>query len=320
MGGYDGGVKLWDVSTGQELRTLVGTNQVFSPDGKILATVDSGYNSGEASIRLWDWRTGQELKKIQARPDIATHLAFSPKGEVLASTSFNPTTITLWDVSTGQQLRTLAGFTNVVTQVAFSPDGKVLASISGDDDVSGVEDAIKLWDWRTGQLFREIHVEAGSAAIMGTAFAFSPNGKTIAVTSYLGWEVTLWDDLGTGSARLTINVTKANVVGGVASIAFSPDGQMIAGNIKNQLKIWSAATGEELRTMEGYASQVSAIGLSADGALLASGNGDGTIRLWNLRQRQVSTLRGHTAPVEAVVFSPDGKTLASSDSNNTVKR
>ncbi len=365
MGGYDGGVKLWDVSTGQELRTLVGSKQVFSPDGKTLASMDLGFTSGVAGIKLWDWRTGQELKMIQTRPNILSHLAFSPKGEVLASTGSYPHTVLLWDALSGQQVRTLAGFTDAIHLVSFSPDGKVLASGSGN--------IIKLWDWRSGQLLREIQVQAGIAGIMSTSFAFSPSGEVIAGISDNGQAVSLWSvatgtelkklrpafsnssnlwirvgfirnvafspdgktlmastsgsggnrerageitlwDTATGRERLSIDAG-----GGIDSIAFAPDGKTLAGNIKNQPKIWSAATGKEVRTMEGHATQVSAVGISADGAVLASGNGDGTIRLWNVRQRQVQILQGHTTPVETVVFSPDAKTLASSDASQTLK-
>lgn len=57
-GGVDSTVKLWDVTTGQELLTLKGhagnvTSVAFSPDGKRLAT-----GSIDSTVKLWDAPTG----------------------------------------------------------------------------------------------------------------------------------------------------------------------------------------------------------------------------------------------------------------------
>src|SRR5438067_594037 len=70
-GSWDKTIKLWDVSTGAELRTLKGhssfVNSVaFSPDGKILAS-GSGEGVGpvDNTIRLWNVSTGAELRTLK---------------------------------------------------------------------------------------------------------------------------------------------------------------------------------------------------------------------------------------------------------------
>jgi hypothetical protein len=109
--------------------------------------------------------------------------------------------------------------------------------------------------------------------------------------------------------------------GAVESVAFSPDGRLLAsGSWDNTVKLWDVATGREVRTLRGHTDWVRSVAFSPDGRLLASGSWDNTVKLWDVATgREVRTIRGHDIEVESVAFSPDGRRLASGSGDGTVK-
>jgi WD40 repeat protein len=94
-GSGDSTTKLWDVATGQALKTLTGHQEIvysvsFSPDGKTLAS-----SSEDKTIKLWDVATGQALQTLTGHQHAVSSVSFSPDGKTLASGSWD-TTIKLW--------------------------------------------------------------------------------------------------------------------------------------------------------------------------------------------------------------------------------
>lgn len=62
-----------------------------------------------------------------------------------------------------------------------------------------------------------------------------------------------------------------------------------------------------------HSNVVTSVAFSPDGRALASGSWDGTIKLWDIRDRRLRlkrTLRGEWDEVEAVAFAPDGGAVA----------
>jgi len=66
-------------------------------------------------------------------------------------------------------------------------------------------------------------------------------------------------------------------------------------------------SGAPIALLEGHSHSVTSVAFSPGGSLLASGSGDHTLRLWDVKTAtSIMKLEGHTAWVTAVTFSPDG--------------
>jgi WD40 repeat protein len=281
-----------------------------------------------------------------------TDVAFSPDGNLLASSS-RYGTITLWEVAGRQSLGPpLTGHIGEVTDAAFSPDGQILASGGQDSTVilwdvatrrplaptlkghsdkiesvafspdgqmlaSGGQDAtIILWDVATHQPLGLPLTGHGRTV---SSVAFSRDGKTLASGSHDG-TIMLWDV----EDREQLDTLLTDRRDEVRSIVFSPDGEMLASGSENGTVIlWDVKTRKPLATpLVGHKSGVLGVDFSPDGKVLASGSKDSTIILWDVATYQPldrnRPLTGHTDWVSSVTFSPDGNTLASGSEDKTI--
>jgi WD40 repeat protein len=167
-------IALWDAASGKELSRVVSSSEQgarvsgFSPDGKVLATIQNERWFSEGSVHLWQVNAGlRALRPATGHQGRVTCLAFAPTGKLLASGGTD-LTVRLWEPTTGKCVRTLLGPQVQIRAVAFRPDGKVLAAVSMDRTAY-------LWEVETG---REVH-RLSWAPRLCTALAFSTDGNTL---------------------------------------------------------------------------------------------------------------------------------------------
>ncbi|MYK19846.1 hypothetical protein F4055_17035, partial [Candidatus Poribacteria bacterium] len=210
-------------------------------------------------------------------------------------------------------LRTTLDASESIVSLAFSPDGQTLAS--------GHYGTTKLWDVRTGRNITTVHNDEISN-LPAFVISFSPDRQTFTSASQLG--IRSWD-VRTGRNIATIVLEDARYVW---SVSFSPDGKTFAANNSSfqEVQLWDI-TGSKLATFPipetGVGGGPQLVSFSPDGTVLAFGDAEGAIKLWNLTtRRSIGTLfnvNENYGAVFALSFSPDGTTLAATYWTNAIK-
>ncbi|WP_422929066.1 WD40 repeat domain-containing protein [Singulisphaera sp. PoT] len=214
-----------------------------------------------------------------------------------------------------------------VTAIAFSPDGRLIATGHGrflgllQESLPGLT---ILRDARTGK--RLVSIPALKDGV--ESVVFSPDGKTLAILEYVG-DIRLIN-VPEGREIRKFDLEEEERI--YASIAFFPDGKSLVAGMTaepedpaNEAVVLDVATGKKIRTLVGHVDSVASVAVSPDGARIASGSHDGTVKIWDARtgnlQADLTSTLPKTDPqkaddglsdfeVKSVAFSPDGRTVA----------
>ncbi|RCJ27958.1 hypothetical protein A6770_24725 [Nostoc minutum NIES-26] len=113
----------------------------------------------------------------------------------------------------------------------------------------------------------------------------------------------------------------AETFGGILSVAFSPDGKLLAiGDTNGEIRLYQISDWKQLLTYKGHTNWVLSLAFNYDGSTLVSGSTDHTVKLWNTSTGEcLQTLTGHEHEVWSVAFSPDGQTVVSGSDDQTMK-
>ena len=267
----------------------------FSPDGKMVAS-----GSGDGTVKVWDTSTGNLVQNYSAKASRVFSVVYSPNGSWLAAgTEANG--VMLWQPAT-KAGRALEGHRGAVSAAVFSPTGALMAT-------GGQDTTVKVWD--TASWTEKATLSGHSDWIRG--LAFSPDSRMLASAGD-DRTVKVWD-LSTNQQLKSFSHPK-----GVPSVIFGPKGQWVAAGTWQAVNIWDLQDGKKPRVLQGHETWVTAIALSPDGKVLASGGADMLVKLWDPEAgKSFATLSGHGRGVSSAAFSPDGKVLATASWDKTAK-
>jgi WD40 repeat protein len=201
--------------------------------------------------------------------------------------------LTWYDTAAGKVVRTHPAHGKWIRKVVASPDGKLVASVA--DDM-----ACKLWDVAGGKLVRELRghreLTPHNFGSMLYAVAFSADGTLLATGDKVGhvvvWDVATGKELASVEAPIMYTwdkVQRLHSIGGVRSLAFSPDGKLLAvggtgkiGNIdhleaKSRIEVFDWKAGKQVAEFVGDKSQglVNKLAFAPDGSWLLGAGGAG---------------------------------------------
>ncbi|KAG9070351.1 hypothetical protein KI688_009688 [Linnemannia hyalina] len=309
----DKAVRLWDSETGVCIFVLEGhTDWVasvrFSPNGCQLVS-----GSLDGRIRLWDSKTGEPGVVLSPSLGEIHSLAISPDGRWIAS-GHDDGNVQLWDMHSGSPGPVLQGHTITVTGIAFSPNSQLIATSSDDRRVM-------LWDASTGDIISTFDGHLSYICDVD----FSPDGLTIASGSN-DRTVRLWE---VNSSRSSIAIQ--DQIGDSALVAYSPDGLSVLSIdhvlVLSMYHLGVIRQGNATTGLRGSVSfefpdpeMIYDVAFSADGNQVATGCGDGAVRLWD-RSTGVAgpILKGHSGAVNILAYSTCGRWIASCDYDELVR-
>jgi WD40 repeat protein len=276
-------IHIYDASSGAFVRSLVDPqlktpdnkplaaahlslveSLVYSPDGKYLAS------GSYQEVVLWDARTGELRTRLAGFADRVVALAFSSDGKLLATGGGAPTLegeLKIIDVGTGKVKFDIKvnGHSDTVFGVAFSPDDKILASC-------GADKFVKTYEVATGKYIKSF--EGHTHHVMGVGW--KGDGKFLA-SAGADNAIKVWD-YEKGEQVRVINghgkqVTALHFVGKTA--------QFITCSGDQTVRMWNADNGGNTRNFNAGTDFLYCVGVSPDGAVVATGGQDGLVRLYN---------------------------------------
>lgn len=243
---------------------------VFSPDGKILASVSNFPTASKSivTIKIWDVASYRELRTITSENEGVESLVFSQDGKTLASIDRDES-VELWEIETGKKIK-YEQLPVWIHSENTSPNRK--KAIHGNSS----EKTTELWDEGANQKINTLL----NCIDCRRSTAFSVDSKILAIGTED--EVKLWNTE-TGKELITLKTEEV----WTESLAFSPNSKILAiGKKDTTIDFWNIETGEIVKTLSGHTDSVSSLTFSPNGNLLASGGWDEKVKLWDIETGQ----------------------------------
>ncbi|OUL36300.1 NB-ARC domain-containing protein [Nostoc sp. 106C] len=273
----------------------------------------AGFNFSHTTIRYADFQ-GATLQYINFQAAHFTQciftqiftggvwVGFSRDGQRFAFGDTNGG-LHIWQLNEIQPLIAIPGHQGWVMAADWHPDGTTL--------VSGVKQAVRLWDTHTGHWLRDFHGCPDPVCTL----AWSPDGKRLAGGGQAPF-IILWDGT-TGKSQARIEIGEPSCW--VWSLVWLANGTVLAGACTdNTIKFWNVASGDCIQTIKAHDYWVLSLALHPNGRILASSGFDKAIKLWDWQTGECLQAIATQEDVWRLEWSPDGDRLAGGSFDHTV--
>ena len=341
----DGSIRLWDVESGEHLRTLAGHNTyvmqvAFHPNGQTIVSSDFA-----GVVCFWDVSDGSCLSRYHTGNRSVPVLAFDPNGSILASGTMGGELL-VWDGNSHTLITRFKITDYPVNAIAFEPGGsemtvgyedrtlnfirtdtfQLTTRLAGHSSAlysvacapnnpaiiagGGENSVVTLWNLENGVPMQVLEGHTYRVFYM----TFRADGEKLLTSSY-DRTLRIWDVKG-GYCEQVLAGHKAEI----RAACWVGDEQIISTSPDLSIRIWDARTGLQVETLHGAFDELYAMAVTPDFQLLAAGGEDHKIWLWDLRTRQVlGEIPGHRGTIWALHFISKGRTLISCSSDGTVR-
>jgi WD40 repeat protein len=265
---------------------------------------DGNYNEpilGQAITNL----LGSIIYRIQERNRLEGHtkyikcLHFSPKDNILASSSVDGTII-IWDLN-GKRLATCYGHQGEVNGVRFHPSRNIIIS-------AGADGSVRIWGLDGQEIYLILHAHEGSI----NDISIDSKGELFA-SAGADNKVKVWNFEGTLLKNYEGHSSFIN------SLDFCPnEDKLISASADKTLKLWSL-DGGLLHTFKGHDAEVNSVQFSPNGETIISAGADQNLKLWCINGHLLKTFKGHIGHIKNACFSHDGQKIASAGTDGKVK-
>lgn len=283
-GSYDATIKIWDIETGEELRTLRGHRSGI----RCLQFDDTKLISGsiDQSLKVWNWRTGDCISTYTGHRGGVIGLHFD--ATILASASTDKT-VKIWNFE-DKSTFVLRGHTDWVNAVRVDTESRTVFSASDDCKVM-------LWDLETKTCIRIFEGHVGQVQqVIPLPREFEFEERDVEYENESNSTVSGDDP---GIPGLSPSPKPSSFGPSFDGDRPVPPRYMLTSALDSTIRLWETSTGRCLKTFFGHLEGVWA--LAADTLRIASGAQDRMVKIWDPRTGKCErTFTGHSGPVTCV--------------------
>jgi WD40 repeat protein len=285
---------------------------VFDPDGKRLVSAGD-----DGAVRVWSLAGGMAglLGVGSARMQA---LAFDGAGRYLAAGDSDGS-VWLWDMNLQEDLD-LSGSSDLKV-AEKNGAGRGMRKIDAGSGITSLafgigptlaggrrDGGVLVWDLDRSTASAKVASGDSSVGIQPLAYV----GQTLV---WAGANGALQAQRGDWAAAVAFGED----LGQLSALALASDGRIAAGNAAGDIVVWPLPA-KKPTVILGHASRITSLAFSPDGAFLASGSLDNTVKIWDLAvPNEEPVTIDHGAWVWAVAFAPEGDRLASAGADRTVR-